>query len=463
MIKKYQKIFNIMQAVTDALFLLLAYIAAFALKQKWVAADLVIRKYRISVLWMLPLLLIVYYFMNVYTPMRSRMYRKEASLIIRAHFVGIFIINSVLFLDKQLEYSRQISILFGIIGLLLVLIERYVVRKTLRQLRKSGYNQKHLLIIGAGPLGKEFADKVSIHRDFGYNVVGFLDDDETKHDNIFVGKPVLGSCGKLPELLENNIFDEVVVALPLNACQKYCNIINQCEKAGVRTRIIPDFNKFLPGNPKIEDFDGIPLLNTRYIPLDDPLNRYLKRILDITVALSTMLLTAPIMIIVAIGIKLTSAGPVFFRQDRIGLNNKHFNMLKFRSMRLMDDKTAATEWTKADDPRRTKFGTFLRKTSLDELPQLFNVLVGEMSVVGPRPERPYFVEQFKEEIPKYMVKHQVKPGITGWAQANGWRGDTSIENRIKCDIYYIENWDLFFDIKIMFLTIFRGLVNKNAY
>jgi Undecaprenyl-phosphate glucose phosphotransferase len=452
-----------MLAMTDALFLLLAYIAAFAVKAKWVEADIVTSKYIISALLMVPLLLVVYYFMDIYTPMRSRMYRKEVALIIRAHFVGIFIINSVLFLDKKLEYSRELFILFGIIGLLLVLLERYIIRRALRQLRKSGYNQKHLLIIGAGPLGKDFADKVRVHRDFGYNVVGFLDDDETKHYNTFVGKPVLGSCGRLPNLLEKNTFDEVVVALPLNAYKKYGSIVNECEKAGVRVRIIPDYYKFLPGNPKIEEFDGIPLLNVRKIPLDDPLNKFLKRVVDICISSLAIFLTGPVMICIAIGIKLTSPGTVLFSQERVGLNKHPFNMLKFRSMRVDNNVVAATTWTTANDPRKTKFGTFLRKTSLDELPQFFNVLFGSMSVVGPRPERPFFVEQFKEEIPKYMVKHQVKPGITGWAQVNGWRGDTSIENRIICDIYYIENWDLLFDFKIMFLTIFRGLFNKNAY
>jgi len=336
-----------------------------------------------------------------------------------------------------------------------VLVERYIVRSVMRFIRTKGYNLKHLLIIGAGPLGTDFANKVLIHRDFGYNVVGFLDDDLDKQNNIFAGKSVLGSCDRLPDLLDKNSFDEVVVALPLNADQKFSSIIYQCEKAGVRVRIIPDFNKYLPGNLKFEDFDGIPLLNTRYIPLDDPLNRFLKRALDFIVALSAIVVTSPIMTAIAIGIKLTSPGPVFFRQERIGLNNKHFNMLKFRSMRVQSDKTAATTWTTSDDPRKTKFGTFLRRTSLDELPQFFNVLAGNMS--------PFFVEQFREVIPKYMVKHQVKPGITGWAQINGWRGDTSIEKRIECDIYYIENWDFLFDIKIMFLTVFKGLINGNAY
>lgn len=395
--------------------------------------------------------------------MRSRMFRKETLIVFRAHLVGIVIIYSVLFLNKHLEYSRGVSLLFATLGLLVLILERYVIRKTLRLLRHIGFNQKHLLIIGGGPIGQDFARKVLEHQDFGYNIIGFLDDNESKHGSLVMGKSVLGGSGKLPELLEEHFLDEVVVALPLNAYKKYGSIVDECEKAGVRTRIIPDYSKFLPGNPRIEDFDGIPLLNVRTINLDDPFNKFVKRIFDIFVSVTAILLTLPVMICIAVGIKLTSKGPVFFHQERIGLNNRPFRMMKFRTMRVHDKVMAETTWTTANDPRKTKFGSFLRKTSLDELPQFFNVLVGNMSVIGPRPERPHFVGQFKKQIPKYMVKHQVKPGITGWAQVNGWRGDTSIAKRIEYDIYYIENWDLLFDIKIIFLTIFKGLFGKNAY
>lgn len=463
MIRKHQRFLNIMQVSLDATSLLLAYTGSILLKLSTEEFRLTGPKYIVGPLWMVPLLLIVYFFLDVYSPMRSRMYRKEVLIITRAHLVGIVIIFSTLFLHKSQEFSREVSLLFAAFGLLFLLLERYIIRRTLRYLRQSGYNQKHMLIIGAGPMGIEFARKVRAHRDFGYKVVGFLDDDEAKQDNSVVGKPVLGGCTILYELLESQSIDEVVVALPLNAYKKYGGLVEECEKAGVRVRIIPDYNKFLPGSPMIEEFDGIPLLNVRNIPLDDPFNRFLKRVFDICASTVAIILTGPVMICIALAIKLTSPGPVFFRQERVGLNNRPFDMLKFRSMRVATDNSAATVWTTVDDPRKTKFGTFLRKTSLDELPQFFNVLFGSMSVVGPRPERPFFVEQFREEIPKYMVKHQVKPGITGWAQVNGWRGDTSIEKRIECDIYYIENWDTLLDVKIMFMTVFKGLVNKNAY
>lgn len=463
MIRKYQRFFNIMQVSLDAITLLLAYFGAIIVKKMSGDFTGYGEMYIWGSLWMVPLPLIVYYFMDVYSPMRSCLYRKEVLIITRAHLVGIVIVLSVLFLNKHLQYSREVSILYAFFGLSLILLERYIIRRTLRHFRKIGYNQKHMLIIGAGSVGMEFARKVQVHRDFGYNVVGFLDDDAAKNGLSILGSPMLGGVAILPALLENQSVDEVVVALPLNAYEKYAGIVDECEKAGVRIRIIPDYYNLFPGSPKIEEFDGIPLLNARMIPLDDPFNRLIKRLFDIFVSVIGIVLTGTVMIFIAVGIKLTSPGSVFFRQTRVGLNNRPFDMLKFRTMRVATDNSAATIWTTADDPRKTKFGSFLRKTSLDELPQFFNVLFGTMSVIGPRPERPFFVEQFKGKIPKYMIKHQVKPGITGWAQVNGWRGDTSIEKRIECDIYYIENWDLLIDIKILFMTVFKGLINKNAY
>lgn len=463
MIKKHQQFFNFMLFALDGFVVTVAYFIAYVYKWGFSPISQHDYLYLKAPLWMIPLLLVVYFFMEVYSPMRSRMFRKEMLLVIRAHAVGMAIVYGLLYLTKMYIYSRVVLFAFGIMGVVLLLLERYAVRRFLRYLRKTGYNQKHLLIIGAGKVGMDFAQKVSSHKEFGYNVLGFLDDDTGKKGTEILGRRVLGDCRVLPDLLAANSVDEVIVALPLSAYQKYHGIVDTCEKAGVRVRIIPDYFDYLPGRLKIEEFDEFPLLNIRHVPLDDPFNRFIKRVFDIVVSFMAILLTAPVMLAIVIGVKLTSPGPVFFKQERVGLNNRPFNMLKFRSMRVAEDKSADTKWTTADDPRKTKFGAFIRKTSLDELPQFLNVLIGDMSVVGPRPERPFFVEEFKEKIPKYMVKHQVKPGITGWAQVNGWRGDTSIEKRIECDIYYIENWDLLFDIKIMFLTVFKGLINKNAY
>ncbi len=239
--------------------------------------------------------------------------------------------------------------------------------------------------------------------------------------------------------------------------------MDMCEKSGVHTKFIPDYNSLFPSRPYTEDLMGLPVINIRHVPLSNTLNWIAKRIVDVITALAGLVVSSPVMLAAAIAVGCTSRGPVIFKQERIGLHNKPFRMYKFRTMEVQKPSREAQGWTTKNDPRVTRVGRFLRRTSIDELPQLFNILMGDMSVVGPRPERPQFVEKFKEEIPRYMVKHQVRPGLTGWAQINGYRGDTSIKRRIEYDIFYIENWTMSFDIKIMFLTIFKGFINKNAY
>ena len=226
---------------------------------------------------------------------------------------------------------------------------------------------------------------------------------------------------------------------------------------------MPDYHNIIPTKPYTEDLQGLPVINIRYVPLSNTFNAMLKRIVDIFGAFVAIILFSPVMLFSCIMIKLTSPGPLIYRQTRVGLHNKPFEMYKFRSMEVQTEEKEKKAWTVKNDPRVTGFGKFMRHTSIDELPQLFNILKGDMSLVGPRPERPFFVEKFREEIPRYMVKHQVRPGLTGWAQVNGYRGDTSIRKRIDCDLYYIENWTLGLDFKILFLTFFKGFVNKNAY
>ncbi|MBQ8148067.1 MAG: exopolysaccharide biosynthesis polyprenyl glycosylphosphotransferase, partial [Lachnospiraceae bacterium] len=233
--------------------------------------------------------------------------------------------------------------------------------------------------------------------------------------------------------------------------------------SGVHTKFIPDYNSLIPSRPYTEDLMGLSVINIRYVPLSNTGNMVLKRAMDIVGSLCGIVLVSPLLLIIAIAIKLTSPGPVIFKQERVGLHNVPFYMYKFRSMEQQTEADEKKAWTVKNDPRVTPIGKLLRRTSLDELPQLFNILKGDMSLVGPRPERPLFVEKFKEEIPRYMIKHQVRPGLTGWAQVNGYRGDSSIPKRIEHDLYYIENWTLGFDIKIIILTFFTGFINKNAY
>ncbi|TDF96222.1 undecaprenyl-phosphate glucose phosphotransferase [Paenibacillus piri] len=409
--------------------------------------------------------ILISYFFNFYTPKRKKRFSYELFTIVQVHFISVLVLLSFLFVFKELDVSRSYLLLFLVNNILFISFYRYVLKASLKHYRQKGYNKQFLLIIGAGSLGRRFYKNLKRYPELGYEVLGFLDDYQTEHGNEHDSnyKPILGKVDELAVFLEKMLVDEVIIALPLHAHEKYAKIINVCEKAGVKTLIIPDFYDYLPSRPYFDNFAGIPLINVRDIPLDEFRNRFFKRAFDIGFASAAILITSPLLLLVAIAIKLSSPGPIIFKQERVGLNRRTFMMYKFRSMKVQTDEDSDTKWTTEDDPRKTKLGSFLRKTSLDELPQFFNVLFGHMSVVGPRPERPYFVEQFKEEIPKYMVKHHIRPGITGWAQSNGLRGDTSIEDRIKHDIFYIENWSFLFDIKIIYRTIINGFINKNAY
>ncbi|MDQ0244805.1 Undecaprenyl-phosphate glucose phosphotransferase [Bacillus fengqiuensis] len=404
------------------------------------------------------------YVLGLYTPKRKNKFASELAKVLQTHTFSMFMLLSILFTLKSVDISRKFLFIYFIVVILFVSIYRYIVKQSLRELRKKGYNKQFILIIGAGTLGAKYYDNIERHPEYGLEVIGFLDDLRQEHKADWQHfKPILGTVKELEHLISREIIDEVVIALPLQAYPKYRDIISLCEKAGVRSSIIPDFYDVLPATPHFERFGDLPIINVRDVPLDEVRNKVLKRAFDIAFALIAIILTSPIMFIIAIGVKLTSPGPILFKQERVGLNRRTFYMYKFRSMKHVTGPVSDTGWTVENDPRRTKFGTFLRKTSLDELPQFFNVLKGEMSVVGPRPERPYYVEKFKEEIPKYMIKHHVRPGITGWAQVCGLRGDTSIKDRINHDLFYIENWTILFDIKIIIKTIINGFVNRNAY
>ena len=328
--------------------------------------------------------------------------------------------------------------------------------------RKKGRNIKHTVFIGFSTSAAAYIDRIKSNPQWGLKVHGIFDD--LVSDNFeYRGIKKIGTLSDLAAYLEKTSLDEVAITLNLNEYHKLEQIVAICEKSGVHTKFVPDYYNFISTNPYTEDLDGLPVINIRNVPLTNTMNKLIKRLIDIIGSIIALILFSPIMLIVAILVKKSSPGPIIFAQERIGLGNKPFKMYKFRSMGIQDPKKEAKEWTTKNDVRVTPVGRVIRKTSLDELPQFWNVLKGDMSLIGPRPERPLFVEKFKEEIPRYMIKHQVRPGITGWAQVNGFRGDTSIRSRIEHDLYYIENWSLGLDIKILFLTFFKGFVNKNAY
>ncbi len=319
-------------------------------------------------------------------------------------------------------------------------------------MRTKGLNLKHVIIVGAGEVANDYLDVLKNNKGFGYSYSGYVADVSN-----FQGEK-LGNYSDLYDVLNESKPDEVVCALDLSDANHLENIVSDCEKSGTKISIIPFCYKYIPSQPYIDQLGSIPLINIRRIPLDNLGNAFIKRSLDILGSLFLILCTSPVMIITAVIIKFTSNGPIIFKQKRVGLNKNLFVMYKFRSMKINSQEE--TGWSTDNDPRKTKFGSFIRKFSIDELPQFFNVLKGDMSLVGPRPELPHFVENFKNEIPLYMVKHQVKPGITGLAQVNGYRGDTSIKKRIEFDIHYIENWNILMDISILFKTAFKGFKNN---
>ncbi|MTI65575.1 MAG: undecaprenyl-phosphate glucose phosphotransferase [Firmicutes bacterium] len=465
MIKQNQKILNTIQVLIDATIVSLSLIIAWYIRFNSglfkLEGHLGFNAYLKPLFLIVPLYLILYSYYKLYTPRRRKDIFTEVVGIIKSNIFGLIVLMTILFIVKQIHYSRYVLLLFSILSVLLTISERLVIRLVLRKYRRQGFNLKHILVLGTGEPAVEFLRKIETHKYLGYSVFGILDDNKKEGYKI-KGVYVKGKINELDKILSENMIDEVIIAIGLEEYHKLGYIINETEKNGIRTQIIPDYNKYIPAEPYIDEIDGLQLINIRHVPLDNILNKYIKRFIDIILSVICIVLFSPIMIFTAITIKLTSPGDIIFRQIRVGLNNREFEMYKFRSMHAKNE-VAATKWTTKDDPRKTKFGSLIRKLSVDELPQLFNVLKGDMSLIGPRPERPHFVERFREEIPKYMIKHQVRPGITGWAQVNGWRGDTSIKKRIECDIYYIENWSLFFDIKILCLTVFKGFVNKNAY
>lgn len=467
MIKENQKHFNRLQVVIDAFVIALSYFLAWVIKFYVPFLNdnegrLPFRVYMSALLFIVPGYLILNYAFNMYTPKRMQGRRLELSNIIKANTIGMLLFVGALYLVKQIDFSRHVIFIFYVVNIILETVSRNLIRLGLRQMRSKGYNQKHVLLVGYSRAAEEYIDRILANPQWGYKVRGILDD-HIEAGTEYKGIKVLGRIANLMVILPQNHLDEIAITLGLNEYYRLEQIVALCEKSGVHTKFIPDYNRIIPTKPYTEDILGLPVINIRYVPLSNTFNALIKRIMDFGGALAAIVLFSPIMLFSVIMIKITSPGPLIYKQERVGLHNRNFMMYKFRSMDVQPPEEEKKAWTVKDDPRVTNFGKFMRRTSIDELPQLFNVLRGEMSLVGPRPERPFFVEKFREEIPRYMIKHQVRPGLTGWAQVNGYRGNTSIRKRIEYDLYYIENWTIGLDIKILFLTVFKGFVNKNAY
>lgn len=471
MIKENQKILNFINIMIDAFIIAFTYMLAYRMRA---TSDLILyvqsvtfSEYMQYVVIVVPLYLFSYYLFKVYTAQRLKSLVEEISKIIKANIVATIAFFTVLFILKDVNYSRYMTLIFMFWNILLTAISRIVLRYMLRRIRRKGFNIKRAVLIGNSDTAMDFLQKTQQNLQWGYKIVAIFEEKvninrqkrlKEKYKLSYIPRY---DYNMIEEYLADKRVDEVVIGIKLKEYEHLDKIIRVCEKSGIKTQIIPDYLKYIPSKPVVEQIDDITIINIRHVPLENPINKVIKRLSDIILSIIAIVLTSPIMLVTAIAIKIESPGKIIFKQERVGYNRKKFYMYKFRSMREQTKEEEKDKWTTKDDNRKTKVGKFIRKMNIDEFPQFFNVLKGEMSFIGPRPERPFFVEKFKEEIPKYMVKHQVRPGITGWAQANGLRGDTSIKKRIEYDIFYIENWSISLDLKIIVLTIKNGF--KNAY
>ncbi|MEM7584806.1 MAG: undecaprenyl-phosphate glucose phosphotransferase [Acidobacteriota bacterium] len=422
---------------------------------------------------LLPLVLvlwpIVFYFHGLYRSRRDRSRVDDALTILLAAVVAAFVLSAILTWYRPTQagstdpfnYSRAFVANFVIIDFILVLLARVTVREILQRLRLKGHNLQRILVVGAGKLGKELTYKLQAHRALGLEVVGFLDDDPNKIDHRIMGVPVLGALKDVESVIERKDIDHVYVALPLEAHRKMMDVLQTVGRACVEVKLVPDILQYATLKSSLEDLDGMPVINLSQVPLEG-WSSLVKRAMDIAIAGAAMVALLPFLPLMAWLIWREDKGPIFYCQERMGLDGKSFMIWKFRSMRVNAESASGPVWAVKGDSRRTRVGTFIRQWSIDELPQLWNVLRGDMSIVGPRPERPTFVHEFKHKIPDYMLRHRVKSGITGWAQVHGWRGNTSIRKRIQYDLYYIQNWSLTLDLKIIWMTLRSGIWH-NAY
>lgn len=473
MIKDNQRMLNRVQVLMDTFIIIIAYLITYYLRFfspltrfRFFSAEVgtfyplaVYARYLIIIV---PLYLIIYSYTKLYTPKRNKKKWSEFFSITFSNIIGAVFYLALLYMLGERDISRTFMVLFSLINVLICTLARMLLAYTLRLARRRGYNLKHVILVGYSRAAESYIDRIFANPQWGYYIHGILDD-TMEVGTMYKKVPVIGTLDQLQNFLTRMTLDEIAITLSIAEYEKLELLVATCEKSGVHTKFVPDYHNFIPTRPYTEDLFGLPVINIRNVPLSNTFNQLVKRLVDVLGALFALTIFSIPMLIVAILIRLSSEGPIIFTQVRVGKHNKTFKMYKFRSMVLQKEGDEKKAWTTSTDPRVTGIGKFIRKTSIDEFPQFFNVLKGDMSLVGPRPERPYFVEKFKEEIPRYMIKHQVSPGLTGWAQINGFRGDTSIRKRIDHDLFYIENWTLGLDFKIMFLTVFKGFINKNAY
>ena len=473
--RRAEVIFFITLLLVDAVMVVLAFFLAYELRLRisWRTPPTNIgpfRNYAGMMAVQALTMVIVFFFYRLYHRQRTLSLIEEASSIFGAVSVGTLIsiaLTSFFFRDRMVElgYPWTMVMYSWLLTLFLVAVGRFAHSRVQRTLQARGWGEDRLLIVGVNDVGQTIWQKVHYTPSLGYRVVGFISsngNDEVSNRTIAVDTPILGTIEDIPRVIEEQAVDEIIIALPEASRDQITAIISLCERGRVGIKVYPDVFQIIASQVSIGDLSGLPLLTVRDIALRG-WRLTLKRAMDIVVSAVALVILSPFLLLVALLVKLDSPGPVFYPQERMGLDAKPFWCLKFRSMRQNAEAQTGPVWARKDDPRRTRLGAVLRRLSVDELPQFINVLVGDMSLVGPRPERPVFVEQFKRSIPRYMDRHREKAGLTGWAQVNGLRGDTSITERTKYDLWYIENWSLWLDIKILIRTLFRAFTDRNAY
>lgn len=464
MIRENQQLFNILNVFFDILVLIFSTLLVcypFSTKILKSSFNFNFETWLVFFIILIPSYIFLYNFFSLYTPKRT-----DRSIFSAAYNIGQVNLFEFLFL-LLINYLGVIKIplnflvCFLIFNTILAILERAIIRFFLRSMRSNGFNIKYVLIIGAGEVGEHLVDTIKSNSYLGYHVIGFLDD---KREGSVEGVDIIGTVDDLKNILNSEVIvDRVIISIAPRHYKTLESLMELCEKNGVRADIVPDYYRYLTSHPNIELLDNIPLISARYLPLDISYNSIFKRLFDVIFVVITSVIISPLLLLVAILVKVTSPGPIIYKQERVGEDGKIFMIYKFRSMSSENEYIDDKVWTKKDDPRITSIGKIIRKYSIDELPQFYNIFKGDMSLIGPRPERPYFVNKFKESVPKYMIKHHVKPGMTGWAQINGYRGNTSIVKRIEYDIYYVENWSFLLDMKIIIKTIPTLINDKNAY
>jgi len=467
MLKKYNQLFLSTLIISDSLVILSSWISAYYIRfhSGWISSASGIPPLDQYLSLLIPiwfLSLINFKIVGLYEPLRGKSPWVDYYNIIKANTISVLILSALLFFYREESYSRIVITIFWLTATIFLVASHMLIRNLLMAFRRKGKNLRYVLIAGAGELGREVGKRIDLHPEMGFKVIGFLTTEENKVETLINGYPVVGLLDDVSRHIKDHQVDKLFIALSMKCQSHFEKILVNLGEESVDIKVVPDLLRYMNLSGGVDDFDGLPIVNLTESPLYG-WNLVFKRATDIVISALAIGITSPLMILIAFMVKLESRGPIFFVQERVGLDRRTFKMYKFRSMGVGAESHSGPVWAKENDGRRTRLGILLRKTSLDELPQFFNVLVGDMSLVGPRPERPVFVEDFKKSVPHYMLRLKMKAGITGWAQVNGWRGNTSLEKRIEHDLYYIKHWSLFFDIRILIKTLWNGLINRHAY